>query len=391
MSAPNSSGHKSQRNADGSSTSRRTFLRRAGGMTLGLALTPLMGCESNLVQTQGTGVRLPFLTPVPDFYVINGGQDAVENWPGVPDIARSSWSLSIDGLVDRPVELSFQELRDAAREVTVLKTMRCVVDTPNIPGLASTALWTGVPLRAVLDQAGIDRDTTRRLRVFARDGFNNNLRLDQVYGPQAQPGPLLAYRMNGQPLPPDHGFPVRLIAPRLYGFKNVKWVDRIEATDQVVEGGFGQYQQRLGYTDDAAIRVTSKVSDPLRQQTVPAGDLRVRGYALSGPDGVERVEVAVDDGAYREVSIRSRQSILDEVPDELRASLQRAQQWANEDTFTYPFPGVWALWEDTIQLAPGDHVIRVRATDRAGNTQPPVDDNRFDGDNAIFQVRITAE
>lgn len=370
------------------SESRRTFLRYAGGALIGLTLTPLAACERNEVTTLQQGRTLPFRTPTSDFYVINGGQDAIEDWPGVPDLRSSDWSLEVDGLVDQSLTLSYSDLTEGdLPEVSLLKTMRCVSDptptvVPNDLLYAGTAVWTGVPLRAVLERAGIDRETTNRLRLYAEDGYNNNLPIGRIYGPEVDTGPILAYRMNGDALPRDHGFPVRIVAPRLYGFKNVKWLTRIEATDN--DSVFGQYQNRLGFVDDADIRVTSRISAPLSGNEVATGDVQVEGYALSGYAGVDRVDVAVDDGPFRRASIQDRESIAEAYPD-----VQGTQQWGDSSS-EYPFPGVWALWSTTITLSQGQHTIRVRTTDRMGNQQPPTDDNPKDGSSAIAEVQVTA-
>jgi DMSO/TMAO reductase YedYZ molybdopterin-dependent catalytic subunit len=383
-------------------TSRRTFLRRAGGVALGLSLVPLSACEQNTVQALGTqeaGGGTPFLTPVPDFYVVNGGESSVDNWPGIPDIDPTTWSLTVGGLVDRELELSFQDLQNADGAVTILKTMRCVLNPEaQIPGFVGTALWTGVPLRRVLEQAGIDRTRTRRLRLFARDGFNNNLRMERVYGPQARPGPILAYRMNGQPIPEENGFPVRVIAPRQYGFKSVKWIERIEATAD--DSVFGQYQNAppTMWDDNAFMRVSSKVTEPsnIRTAPIPAGDVQIGGYALAGAfdleigqRAIERVEVAVDDEGFQPADVLSRESVFDAAPENLQSALMQSLQWSDSD-YTYPFAGVWAFWQRTIRLDPGRHTIRVRATDGLGNTQPARDDRIEDGNTGVFEIDVTA-
>jgi DMSO/TMAO reductase YedYZ molybdopterin-dependent catalytic subunit len=354
-----------------------------------MTMAPLAACERNEVATLQQGQSLPFKTSISDFYVINGGQEAVEGWPGVPDLSRSEWTLNIDGLVDRSLTLSYNDLTEAEDlpEVSLLKTMRCVSDpTPTVlPDdllYVGTAVWTGVPLKAVLDRAGIDREKTSRLRLYAEDGYNNNLPIGQVYGPDVESGPILAYRMNGEALPRDHGFPVRIVAPRLYGYKNVKWLARIEATDN--DSVFGQYQTRLGFVDDADVRATSRLSNPLSGNEVSAGDVRVEGYALSGYAGVDRVDVAVDNEPFRQASIQDRESVAEAYPN-----VQRARQWQDR-SFEYPFPGVWALWSTTVTLDQGQHTIRVRTTDRAGNQQPPTDTDPKDGSNAIAEVRVTA-
>ena len=365
--------------------SRRMFLRQAAGAAIGMTLVPLTGCEDNLVEPLVEGTDIPFLTDNDSFFVQFGANGSVPDWPGVPTIAQTSWSVAIDGLVANPLAVTFQDLIDEqSQSLTVLKTIRCIIDGNFIPGLIGNAVWTGVPLRIFLDRAGIDLGRTRRLRIHATDGFTNNLTIDQIYGdrPADTFEPLLVYQMNGQPLTPDHGFPVRLLVNEHYGYKNVKWVERIEATDD--DTVFGSYQQQLGYIDDGVIRVTNKVTNPLTNQTVAAGPFKVFGYALSGYAGIERVEVSIDDSPFQEARIVPLTEVLGANPA-LRTSLQVQ----DPQRFTYPYRGVWALWEFDWNASPGNHTFLVRAIDWAGNVQPAEDFEYRDGSNPYFRVDVT--
>lgn len=364
---------------------RRTFVHRAGQVAVGLAILPLAGCEENIVEPRREGINLSFLIPTDTFYVQHGGEAAVEGWPGVPTIDRDAWTLTIDGLVGSPLTLRFSDIEAVMdQSVTMLKTMRCITDTTAVPGLIGTATWTGVPLRLFLDRAGVDRSQTRRLRFFGRDGFTNNLTMDLVYGPRPDElvEPLLVYAMNGEPLTPVHGFPVRLLVHELYGYKNVKWLERIEATssDEV----FGSYQEVLGFVDDGVMRVVNKVTNPLRGQMLSAGAFTIAGYALSGFAGIARVEVAIDDDPFTEADILSLDEIVAAQPD-----LQRALQLRAPDRFSYPYRGVWALWRFNWMATPGEHTIRVRATDGTGTTQSNTDPDPTDGLNPIFELTVT--
>lgn len=369
--------------------SRRVFLRQAGGAVLGLALVPLAGCESNLVAPLVEGTAIPFLTPVegavgaPPFFVQYGAAASVNNWGGVPALTQASWTLRIDGLVSNPLTLTYADLEAAAGEaVTVLKTMRCIIDATSVPGLVGTATWTGVPLRLFLDRAGVDRTRTKRLRLYGHDGFTNNLKLAEVY--DAAPGlaePLLVTHMNGAPLTPEHGFPVRLLVPGKYGYKNLKWLARVEATAS--DAVFGSYQEVLGYVDDGDVRVVNKVTNPVRNATLPAGAVQVFGYALSGFAGIAQVEASIDGGAFAPVRLVPLNEIVVAAP-EVRQTLQLLQP----ARFSYPFRDVWALWSFDWMATPGPHTLRVRATDRAGHTQPDRDADPTDGTNPVFEVRV---
>ena len=362
---------------------RRRFLRTAGGAVLGLGLLPLAGCESNLVEPLVEGTVIPFLTPTDDFFVQYGGAVLSSAWGGVQQIDEGAWRLTIDGLVRTPLTLTFDDIEALqSQSVTMIKTMRCITDSTAVPGLVGTALWTGVPLRVVLDRAGVDRQRARRLRFYGSDGFTNNLPLNRVYGTQP-PGlvePLLVYAMNGAPLTAEHGFPVRLVVYEQYGYKNVKWLSRIEATQD--DTPFGTYQEVLGFVDDGVMRVVNKVTDPLRNAQIAAGPFLVTGYALSGFGGVTNVEVAVDDGPFEPAEIVPLEEVVAANP-----SIRQAVQLQAEG-FGYPFRGVWALWSFRWDAPPGRHTLSVRATDATGTTQTPGDSTPEDGFNPIFEVTV---
>ena len=371
-------------------STRRTFLRRAGGITLGMSLIPLAGCEVNSFEPIVDGTEIPFLTPVehpdPDvaFYVQHGGAATQENWPGVPALTRSSWQLTIDGLVEEPLTLTYSDLeKHFDRAIRILNTLRCIVDETFVPGLIGTTVWTGIPLRVVLDQARIDRILTRQLRLYGADGFTNNLLIRDVYGPFDinEIEPLLVYEMNDEPLSPDHGQPVRLLVPGFFGYKSVKWLTRIEAVG--VEEPFGSYQEQLGYVDRGRVSVINKVTNPLQGQTIEAGPFRLFGYALSGLDGILRVELSIDDGPFQPADILPLSQLIRNNP-QIRTTLQL------QDTarFIYPFRNVWALWQAEWLAEPGTHTIRVRAFDRRGNGQPTTDENDLDGTNPVFVLDI---
>lgn len=364
---------------------RRAFLRRAGGAAIACAVLPLAGCEKNTVEVIAEGTDLTFLTPNDVFFEQYGAEASVFGWPGVQTIAESAWQLTIDGLVSSQQTVTFADLQ-AETPMTVLKTIRCILDPPaDLPGLVGNALWTGVPLRTFLDRAGIDQANTNRLRLYAADGFTNNITLDQVYNvPDDLFEPLLAFRMNGQPLAAEHGAPVRLLMADQYGYKNVKWLTRIEATaDDTV---FGSYQNIIGYTDDGRIRTVNKATNPLSFDTLPVGPNQITGYAISGFEGIDKVEVSIDGGAFEEARILPLAELTALFPE-----IQDAVQVQEPQRFAYPFRGVWALWTFDWDAPAGNHTIRIRATDRAGNTQTPTDTDPFDGQNQIFELSVIVE
>lgn len=369
---------------------RRHFIKKAAGAAIGFTLVPLAGCEVNSFEPLVQGTSIPFLTPIntpnPEqaFYAQYGGQATITDWPGIPQLTRPSWQMQIDGLVNAPLTVTFADIEaEASRAVHVISTLRCIVDENFIPGLIGTTLWTGVPLRIFLDRAGIDRTLTKRLRFFGKDGFTNNLKFNQVYGslPEDLVEPLLVYEMNNEPLKPEHGHPVRLLVPGYFGYKSIKWLDRVEATGN--DTVFGSYQEQLGYADDGLMTVSNKVTNPLQNTTISAGPFRLFGYALSGRAGIHRVEISIDGRPYETTRILPLSEVLAQNP-----ALRSSVQMQDSQRYIYPFRGVWALWEANWDATPGAHTIRVRAFDQSGNTQPIIDDDDRDGTNPVFVLRV---
>ena len=376
-------------------STRRIFLKATSGAALGLYLSPL-GCEQNSVVPKIDGARFSFLTPVDpstrrdgrpadSHFVQFGAEGSVPNWSyeGVDVVSRSDWRLELTGLFDQPRTISFSDLEAAETDggsQTVVNTLRCIVDSTSIPGLVGTALWRGVPLRRFLDEAGVD-PAVRRFRIFGRDGFTNNLRREDVFVPSDEPerSVLLAYAMNGDDVPHIHGGPVRLLVPGRYGFKSLKWAERIEATtDDTV---FGTYQEQLGFFDDGTIQLATKVTNPLAAATIAPGPFELFGYAVSGAAAVGSVEVSIDDGPFETATLEPFEALLEEAPDladTLQVELGRQ----------YPFRGVWTLFRFPWQAEPGSHRLRFRAVDALGEVQKEVDSDPTNGSDAYWDIRV---
>lgn len=372
---------KEQRGAE---YTRRDFLRTTGGMVLGISFIGLAGCEFNSVEPIALGRDVPFLTPVSEFYYKNGADISIRDWT-LPVISQSGWQMKIDGLVATPLTVSFADLEaEAEGTINLLKTMRCVIDSNEVQGLIGTAVWRGVPLRTFLDRAGVNRAATKRLRLYGADGFTNNIPIGRIY--DTQPAdlvePILVTHMNGHPLTPEHGAPVRLIIHESFGYKNVKWITRVEATD--ADTPFGTYQD-AGFADDGVIRTVSRPTEPLANAQVPAGLITVRGFAVSGLSGISEVALSIDGGIFTPAALQDQESVLAADP-----LIAEAIQFAGAGTFPYPLQGVWRKWEYTFDATPGTHTIRIRATDQAGSAQPETDADIADGINAIPSLRITA-
>ena len=362
---------------------RRAFLKTASTTVLGFTAINLVGCETNIVEPLTDGLQIPFITPNEDFFVRVGAEVSIADWQQ-PSLSAGDWTLTLDGFWDNPVTITYADLLDEAsngNQVTILKTMRCVVDTNEVGGLIGTALWTGIPLDVFTDRAGI-RPEAVRFRVYGYDGFTNNFRIDRVKGNEQSQlfPPLLVTHMNGQLLSEVHGGPVRLMLSESFGYKNLKWLKRLEAVDS--DEPFGTYQD-VGFIDDGELRVVSKITDPIGNGMVQAGPTRVFGIAVSGASPIARVEYSIDGSGWLAASIVPLDEIVQASPE-----LQDAIQL--QSGLTFPFRSVWVQWFFDADLAQGDHEIRVRAVDVDGNEQPDVDVDISDSVNAIPAVTVTA-
>ena len=266
----------------------------------------------------------PFFTPNADFYRIDTALS-------VPQVPIESWRLSIKGLVDRSIELSYDDLlqRDLVESDI---TLTCVSN--EVGGkLIGTARWLGVRLDDLLDEAGIDA-TADQIVGRSVDGYTCGFPVAALDGRDA----LVAIAMNGEPLPLEHGFPARLIVPGLYGYVSAtKWLSEIELTrfDQ-----FDQYWVERGWVDDAPIKLQSRIDTPKGLASVDPGTVAIGGVAWAQTRGIGRVELKIDDAEW----------VVAALADELNDVTWR--QWS------YP-------WEATT----GRHTITVRATEKNGPIQ----------------------
>jgi DMSO/TMAO reductase YedYZ molybdopterin-dependent catalytic subunit len=305
----------------------------------------------------------------------------------VPDVEPESWRLTIGG--ERELVLSLDELR-ARPAVEHTVTMECAgngrarfdprpVSQPWLNEAIGTARWRGTPLRPLLDEAGIPEGTLevlctgldRGVEGGEEQAFQRALPLEEALREEV----LLAYEMNGAPLPPQHGFPLRLVVPGWYGMTNVKWLERIE----LVDAPFAGYQNRQGYRmrqteDDEGVPLDrmqprSLMAPPgipefmTRDRTVPAGEVVLEGRAWSGLAPIASVEVSADGGSTW-------------APAELEPEGER---WA------------WRGWTHRWLAEPGEHVLCSRARDEAGNEQPLEMSWNLGGyaNNAVQTVRVT--
>lgn len=307
----------------------------------------------------------------------------------IPPADAATWRLEIGGLVERPRALSLAELKQMPA-MTLRVTMECAGNGrgqispryPSMPWLeegVSTADWTGVPLAALLGEARVQpaakeivfSGTDRGIDRGIEHAFERSLPVAEARHEDV----LVAWQMNGEPLLPQHGAPLRLVVPRWYGMASVKWLARIEAIDRAFDG----VQQALSYHFRSApgepgvpcrlMRVNSLMAPPgipdfyTRQRRLESGRVEVRGRAWSGEGAIRRVEFSVD-GAWRDAALD-------------------AEQGAH----------AWRGWRAEWDARAGAHELACRATDAAGNVQPlePVWDATGFGNNSVQRVQVSVQ
>jgi len=316
--------------AGGGSVSRRSLV--AGGVGVGLAVatggvgTALFRRSTfsyDGMQLAGPGIQP--ITPVDQFYVVT--KNVID-----PRVAPSSWRLGITGLVDRPLTFDLDELRSMT-PVVQETTLSCI-SNPVGGGLQSNAMWTGVPLAQLLAEAG-PGDGVVEVLVTSVDNYTDTFSIDKAM----EPTTLVAYEMNGEPLPQRHGFPARILVPGLFGEKNVKWVTTVEL---VAFNAKGFYEQQ-GWGPEFVVPTQSRFTEPDLAQPLTLGTVAVlRGTAFAGDRGVAGVEVSVDDG----------------------------RSWETAELEYSRSPLAWVLWRyDWRPERPGDIPLLVRATDEKGDVQ----------------------
>jgi DMSO/TMAO reductase YedYZ molybdopterin-dependent catalytic subunit len=202
-----------------------------------------------------------------------------------PNIDAGSWRLKLSGLVARPTQLSYQDLLGMPA-VEQYVTLQCI---SNLIGgdLVSTAKWTGVPLRAVLERAGGLKPGAVRVVFHAVGGYTDSLPVAKAL----EPTTVVAYGMNDRSLPRAHGYPARIIVPGIYGMKNVKWLERIEVVDYDYRG---YWQRSDGWDNLAVIKTASRIDVPA--DPAVRGPATIAGLAWAGDRGIRRVEVSLDGG-----------------------------------------------------------------------------------------------
>lgn len=304
------------------------------------------------------------VTPLDVFYVRGHGR--------VPELDARTWRVHVGGMAERPLALSLHELRDGRfAECELIATLQCagnrraeliaVRDIPGEapwgPGATGTAGWRGVRLADVLAAAGV-KPATAHVAFVGSDRseeadppqqFGASIPLAKAQAEEV----LLAYEMNGAPLQPAHGAPLRAVVPGYFGARSVKWLERIELRSEPWDGYFQNTAYRLLAADETPgpgigmalgeVGLSTAILAPEDNTRTPAGCVHVQGYAFAGGGrAIARVEASCDGGA----------------------------SWIRAELSDDQGPWAWRLWEARIELAAGVHEIVARAWDSAAHTQP---------------------
>lgn len=288
-----------------------------------------------------------FYTPLDAFYVVS--KNLVD-----PTLSELEWSLEIAGLVDRPMTLSYSDI--LTRESSEMAaTLECISNRVGGTYISNT-IWTGFPLKELLEEAGL-QDGVIDIKLEAADGYTESIPLDEAM----QDDTMLVYLMDGQALTSDHGYPLRLIVPNIFGMKNVKWITKIEPVAEDYQG----YWQERQWSDVAIVVTMSRIDIPNRGYKAELGEtVEIGGVAFAGDRGISRVEVSVDDG----------------------------ETWHEAELSDVPSGRTWRLWRyDHLGTDPGIYRVVVRATDGDGETQTgverdPLPDGATGWDRDWFEV-----
>ncbi|WP_426592830.1 molybdopterin-dependent oxidoreductase [Cellulomonas sp. McL0617] len=287
----------------------------------------------------------PWLTPAGDFYRIDTALT-------IPHVDPTSWSLRLHGMVEKEVTLSWDELL-ASDLVEAYVTLACV-SNPVGGDLISNQKWLGLPIKGLLERAKPTGDADMVLSTSV-DGFTAGTPLTVLMDGRDA---LLAIAMDGQPLPFEHGFPVRMVVPGLYGYVSAtKWVTDLEVTRFA---DAQSYWTKRGWSPQGPVKTQSRIDVPRSSTTVPAGSVVVAGTSWAQHRGVKGVQVRVDDGAWNDATLAADGGI-----------------------------DSWRQWTWSWDASPGDHKLYVRAFDPQGPQTGAVQGEVPDGATGYDSVHVT--
>ena len=323
-----------------SGLNRRDFFRGIGLGTVGLGFgvslfDGIYQCaeavseeDAHRMLMKGTvnfkGFMAKEITPNNEFYLTTYSDK-------VPDIDPKAFGLRIEGLVERPYTLTLKEI-EAMKDKTEFVTLECIGNSVGGDSIGN-ALWEGVTLKKVIEKASPKQGIVKTV-FYAEDGYSDSI----PYSLSLSDEVFLAFRMNGEPLPRQHGYPLRAIVPGIYGMKHVKWLSKVELVNFDYKG----YWEKKGWSDEAVIPIKSQILMPMDGKKIPLGNYVIGGIAFAGRFGISKVQVSLDDG----------------------------KTWHDTETKEPLSKWAWVLWRyDWKPAKEGKYTIKVRGIDKGGKVQ----------------------
>jgi DMSO/TMAO reductase YedYZ molybdopterin-dependent catalytic subunit len=330
----------------------RRFLLVASGVGLGSAVVGLLGWKvgghRRAVDAAREALDLPGVTDPGPPAGVEVGLDGIAAWQtpsnrfyridtslSPPAISPQDWTVRIHGMVDHELTLSYADLVKRPRS-EMWMTLNCV-SNPVGGNLISNAWWSGTHLKDLLEEAGVQHGADA-VKQTSDDGWTCGTPLSAMLDDR---GSMLAYAMNGEPLPIEHGFPVRTLVPGLYGYVSAcKWVRDVEVT---TSDSFTAYWTERGWSADGPVKLASRIDVPGNGHHEKAGRVRVGGVAWQQHTGISAVQVQLDGGGWQSATV-ARKRPTDS----------------------------WVQWEATVDAAPGGHRLACRAVNDDGQVQTAV-------------------
>ncbi len=339
---------------------RRRFLQLAGIGVFGLGVeacarvaAPALNSGAPVAgSTPATGIA-PTAAAPGAIAGVNGGKGAPAQTPAAPgQVAITSnkdfytvyyrtgtsdlpgqWQLELAGNIDKPLKLTLDDIQ-AMPAVEEMRTLECISNPAGGP-LISNANWKGIRMKDLLQRVGVKPGTVE-LKLESFDGYSTAIPLALAMDEHS----LLVYEMNGEPLPLEHGKPLRCLWPGRYGMKQPKWLTKITAVTEPYAG----FWEGQGWSDDAFIQPSSRIDAPAEDAVVRPGTLEMSGIGFSGAAGIARIEVSADEG----------------------------KTWHEANLVRGPTPYVWTNWSWSGQTPPeGEATLLARVTDNTGKAQTP--------------------
>jgi DMSO/TMAO reductase YedYZ molybdopterin-dependent catalytic subunit len=312
---------------------RRVFLKVAGVTGAALLTGCRVGGEASPpapTAAAGGGGSAGSLLPAPTEIVITPtGSLYVQSYSGIPDVMADTWKLYVHGMVQQERTLTLGDVRQFPK-VEATRTLECI-GNPVGGSLIGNVTWGGFEAAALWDEVGILPQATRA-RFEAEDDYQTSVELKWL----TQPGTLLVYELNGEPLPPEHGYPVRILMPGLYGQKMPKWIREIEFISYDHRG----YWETRGWSDVASVQTNSIIKQPRGLEQLAPGSVPVFGVAFAGLRRITEVDVRIGDGNWMPAELVQADSPLE-----------------------------WTQWSFDWDAPPGRTKIAVRARDDTGFVQ----------------------